>query len=151
MDLIVLEYNEATGDHDEKEAEDVDEYLDFLEELGYINIQNSKGDNSYNWSSPVSNDFNINEYHNQVTGTYLYEFRVHRFGDVRGNYTETALLEFDHQHTFMEVLGECSKSIEVNGYDVYISIFGEDIEVYKDGEYVKTIYDLDDLVEDQAV
>jgi hypothetical protein len=67
---------------------------------------------------------------------------------VRGNYTDEALLEFRYEYEFLEAMSECSDYITINGYDVRIDITMDGMEVYKEnGEYVKTISDLDDLKE----
>src|SRR5699024_12732373 len=65
-------------------------------------------------------------------GTFV-EMKVHRYVDVRGNYTETFLLEFDNDYTFLETISENSKlvTIEVDeeNYDVMVNPFSDVIEV----------------------
>ena len=142
--LVYDEYNEELDDYEVKEFESIDEYLDYLHDIG--EIKEIAADNSYNWSSPVSNDFNYTIYEMQSTGEVLVEFKVHRYGDVRCNYTESALLKFDNDYQFAETLMEVNKIITVNGYEVHVDIFSDGMEVYtEDGEYVDTVYDLDEL------
>src|SRR5699024_1669461 len=89
-------------------------------------------------SAPVSNHFDFKMYEllhtggtlvDELphTGGTLVEMKVHRYGDVRGNYTETFLLEFDNDYTFLETISENSKlvTIEVDeeNYDVMVNPF----------------------------
>lgn len=143
-DLTVLEYNEDIEEYDEIEAENVESYMDFLHENGYL--EELKSDNSYNWGSRVSNDFNMTMYKNTMTDEYIVEFSVHRFGDVRANYTESALLRFDNDYTFYEALTESNKYLTVNGHNCYIDIFSDGIEVFNDNDdFLGTVYDIEDV------
>ncbi len=86
--------------------------------------------NSYNWNGQVV--FNYNEI--EVTEDYGNEKRYitvkfHRFGDVRGNYTDYMVLDMSLDE-FYDVLLECTRvycSIDINGtyYDISTDIFKE--------------------------
>ena len=60
------------------------------------------GNNTYNWNAFIDHDINF----------YIYEFnnniyvvlKVHRYGDIRGNYTDEAVLIFNDTNEFYEVL-----------------------------------------------
>jgi hypothetical protein len=135
-------------EYDEVEAETTEEYMDYLEEMGDIDVNKSKSDNSYNWSGNVSQDFYFHIYHDMSMDRYLVEFAVHRFGDVRGNYTEEALLEFRYEEEFLEALLEATTTVELEGgYEARIEVISEGIEICdsESYEYVDTIYDLDDF------
>lgn len=151
-------YDEDTEEDEEinifEDCEDIDDMIRVLEEYGYIRDEcDYKGDNSYNWSSPISNDFNINIYKNILDGGIFVEFKVHRYGDVRGNYTDSVLLKFDYYESFFEILMECNKSIEIeidnNLFEVEIDILSDSYEVYnKDWDYICNAYgDIDDIKE----
>ena len=45
-----------------------EEILDVLEEYGYIEDTYFAADNSYNWSAPVSNDFDFKVYRDSLSG-----------------------------------------------------------------------------------
>jgi len=62
-------------------------------------------DNSYNWSGMASNDFDY-KFYNTDDGGFVVSIKFHRFGDVRGNYTEDAFLLFDDKNDFHEIVGE---------------------------------------------
>ena len=133
------------------EPYEITESIDDLTEGGYIyNDCDYRGDNSYNWMAPVNHHFNFNIYDNENTACdvcYI-EFKVHRFGDVRGNYTESVILQFNSDYEFLETLLECNKysTIEIDGnsYNVDINIFSDGFEVFDDnGSYITTVYGYD--------
>lgn len=126
----------------------VDEYIDYLYECGLIKNNVGTGDNSYNWSSPVSNHFNFRVY-DGFNGEVYMEFMVHLYGDVRTNYTDTVLLKFDSMEEFYDVLIECNKSYEimVNGekYIIDVDIFSDGNRVCnEDWDEITTVYGCDD-------
>jgi hypothetical protein len=130
----------------EEQAESISDYMDYLEEVG--DISEAKSDNSYNWSGNVSQDFYFHMYHDRTMDRYLVEFAVHRFGDVRGNYTEEALLEFRYEEEFLETLLEATTTVELEGgYEARIEVLSDGIEICDSEtyEYVDTIYSLDDF------
>ena len=126
-----------------------EQILDVLEEYGYIGDTYFTADNSYNWSAPVSNDFDFKLYKDFVSGGIFVDFMVHRFGDVRGNYTDSVIYRFDSEGEFYESLSNCNKYVPVGNYEVCVDIFNDGFEVYDDaGNYIVTAYgDYDDVIE----
>ena len=126
-----------------------EEILDALEEYGYIEDTYFAADNSYNWSAPVSNDFDFKVYKDFVFGGVFVDFSVHRFGDVRGNYTDSVIYRFDSADEFYELLLNCNKYVSVGNYEVVVDITNDGFEVYDEGgNYILTAYgDYDDIVE----
>ena len=116
------------------------EFEDFIEVMEYEEI---KSDNSYNWSSPVSNHFNYRIYESNLYERIIVEFRVHRYGDVRCNYTEEAYFEFNNEYEFYEVLVESNKYFEIEKnnkiYEIEIDIFSDNPRIYieEDGENIE--------------
>ena len=137
------------------EPYEITESIEELTEGGYISdVCDYKGDNSYNWMSPVNHHFNFNIYDNACGVCYV-EFKVQRFGDVRGNYTEAVVLQFDNEYEFLETLSECNKynnvEIDGNNYNVDVNIFSDGFEVFDDGgNYITTVcgYDVDEITEE---
>ena len=126
-----------------------EEILDVLEEYGYIEDTYFAADNSYNWSAPVSNDFDFKVYSDSLSGGVFVDFMVHRFGDVRGNYTDSVIYHFDSVDEFYELLLNCNKYVQIGNYGVCIDIFNDGFDVYdEEGNYICTAYgDYDDIVE----
>lgn len=138
------------------EPYEISESINELTEGGYIyNECDYKGDNSYNWNAPVNHDFDFKVYNNTANGVCYVEFKVHRFGDVRGNYTDSVVLEFMNDYEFYETLSECNKysTIEIDGnnYNVDVNIFSDGFETFDDnGNYITTVYgyDADEITEE---
>lgn len=152
-------YNDETEEDEEinllEECKNSDDVISVLVEYGYIKDDcDYKGDNSYNWSGNVSHDFDIKIYNNAIIkGGIFVEFKVHRFGDVRGNYTESVILQFNNGYTFWECIGECDRYdyIEVDGktYDYTVSALSDTYEVTdKEGNYICKAYgEEEDIIE----
>ena len=126
-----------------------EQILDVLEEYGYIEDTYFAADNSFNWSAPVSNDFDFKLYRDFLSGGVFVAFMVHRFGDVRGNYTDSVIYRFDSADEFYELLSNCNKYVQIGNYEVIVDIFNDGFEVYDEsGNYILTAYgDYDDIVE----
>lgn len=112
-----------------------------------------QADNTYNWNSPISNDFNFEVYQNE--DGYCFKLSVHRYGDVRCNYTDDVWFYFDNEYTFYELVGETTiyETVEIDGrcYNVDINVFSETMEVYNDnGDYICSVcgYDENDIIAD---
>ena len=71
------------------EFTDIDVFYNWLDLYEYEEV---KCDNSYNWGSPLSNDIDFTIYHNITLDEYYVTMKIHRYGDVRGNYTEEFIL-----------------------------------------------------------
>ena len=151
-------YNNETEEDEEinilKDCENSDDVISALVDYGYINDYcDYKGDNSYNWSGNVSHDFDIKIYNNALDGGAFVEFQVHRFGDVRGNYTESVILQFDNEYTFWECIRECDRyeCIKVDGksYDYTVSVLSDTYEVTdEEGNYICEAYgEEEDIIE----
>ena len=125
-----------------------EEILDALEEYGYIEDTYFAADNSYNWSAPVSNNFDFKVYSDSLSGGVFVDFMVHRFGDVRGNYTDSVIYHFDSVDEFYELLLNCDKYVQIGNYGVCVDLFNDGFEVYDEaGNYICTAYgDYDDVV-----
>lgn len=128
--------------------------IDGLCNYGYLKGDNySKADNSYNWCAPVDHHFDFKVFEG-INGDVFVALMIHRFGDVRANYTDYVLLHFDNDYEFYEVLSENNKYIDITindtNYEIEVNIFNDSYEVYEDGCYVCSCYgyDLDDIKAD---
>lgn len=105
------------------EEEDEEEILqvsfeEYCEIEGYKGI---KSDNTYNWGAPVSNDINFRIYQSYNYEGIIVELAIHKYGDVRCNYTDECYLQFDNIDEFYEVLSNSNK---------YFSMTKDDIEYF---------------------
>ena len=140
---------------EEEDGEDIEvleeitceEYLNILDDNGFLVEKNSG--NTYNWSAPISNDFYYHIYENLRDDNLIIKIAIHRYGDVRGNYTDEFCIIVDSEEEFFDILCESDKfnTIEIDGKIYYIDIrmFSDVFEVSDtDGEYIGEIYAEDD-------
>lgn len=131
----VLSLLEGLKEHESEILFDLDTLLENTEEVSH--------NNSYNWGSNIDHDVD----YKILKGKYSYYLllAVHRYGDVRGNYTNYGLFTFDNEYDILEVLSEntmvdvevkvdeeyyrVSSDIFHEGYDVFLPD-GTALEVY---------------------
>lgn len=160
------EYKPWIFDDDGKVKNDVMccEVLDLLEELKEYEISVSdewieefkynpevKGNNTYNWSSRISNDLNMDTLTNE-NGEKIILIMVHLYGDIRGGYSDYFVVKFDNEYEFYE-LESTRQSKEVNEYMVAdLNIFSDTYNVYdySKQEDIGEFYELEleDLLEE---
>ena len=125
----------------------IEEYLDILETEGLL--MEGKSDNTCNWSAPVSNDFYYHIYKNLRDDNLIIKIAIHKYGDVRGNYTDEFCIIVDSEEEFFDILCESDKfnTIEIDEKNYYIDIrmFSDMFEVStEEGDYLGEIYAEDD-------
>lgn len=99
-------------------------------------------DNTYNYGSNLSNDMDYA--HIKYKDRDYVILSIHRYGDVRGNYTSDVVLAMDLEELYSEI-SEIYKldSVEVGDkcYNLYINPLSEGIEVSdSDGNDIGVIY-----------
>ena len=143
--------------YDNKEEEyfeyDIEEYFEKGLDEGWLVEKCS--DNSYNWNSPMSHHINFEIYYNDE-GSYIVRFRVHRYGDVRYNYSDWCCLEVNSDYDFLEAL-MCGKWIEVEmdgkTYCISIEVTSDEIrlESYDNEEYDEIFGDDRDTILEKMI
>ena len=148
----IVDYWDFEEDEDGEEEEvlheiSAEEYLELLDSQGMLveGISN----NTYNWSAPISNDFYYHIYENLRDDNLIIKIAIHRYGDVRGNYTDEFCIIVDSEEEFFDILSESDKfnTIEIDGKEYYVDIrmFSDVFEVSDtDGECIGEIYAEDD-------
>lgn len=152
--LTEEEYKAIYGEEGRKK----DTYFNTYDELDYFqNLEGAEylgGDNTYNHSGNVQNNF---QWHTIKLNddVYIVLLAFHIGGDIRGNYTDYVVLEFDYEVGFEEFMGgEISYE---NGLTFDLDIFGktfeitpmafdECVEVYdsETDDYIYGVWDNDD-------
>lgn len=118
-------------------------YSNYLE--GHC-IESFGGDNTYNYSGRPQNDINWETF-KMADDRYIVVMEFHLGGDIRGNYTDEIVLEFEYDTQFLEVLNDISYEyglcfdLEVDGknYSITPFVLNECVEVY-DTERQDNIY-----------
>ena len=138
--LVPYEIDNFIGYDFEKELEmemDFEEYLEFYE------YEEISADNTYNWLAPLTNHMDFRIYESKELGDIIVELKVHRYGDVRCNYTEECYLNFQNDYEFYDVLSEMGKQLLVikndKQYYIGINIFSDCPEIE-----ISDINDLDE-------
>ena len=129
------------------EAPEIIDYWTYEEENGYLIAEESN--NTYNWSAPISNDFYYHVYKNLRDDNLIIKFAIHKYGDVRGNYTDEFCIIVDNKEEFYEAVCENDyfNVVEINEkkYYIYISFANVMFEVYEeDDKYIGEICNVED-------
>lgn len=117
-------YNDYNNYNDDDKIVDLDDFFydDMEYDNLYINLKNSN--NSYNWNCSAVFNYDVVE----INDIEYVAIKFHRFGDVRGNYTDYMLLKID-LNEFYEVLNELTCyfdfNFEGNNISVNYNIFNE--------------------------
>jgi hypothetical protein len=111
------------------------------------------GYNTYNWNGSIDKDINFN--HIKYNEEDFIMLKIHRYGDVRSNYTVEAIVRINLDEFLDMIMEKLSvyDSIKVDGIDYQVSItaMNEAIEVYNplNEEYfeIYTIPEEEDMIE----
>lgn len=107
-------------------------------------VEDFKGDNSYNHDYMVQNDFEWETF-KMNNGKYLVVLSFHIKGDIRGNYTNEIVLEFDYATQFYEVLNEIAGE-----YNLYFNLKVDD-RIYRIAPTISEVLNVYDLETDEDI
>ena len=113
-ELSCFEITNGVAWDDEEECEmemHISDYIAEGLENGWIEEVNCG--NSYNWCSYLNHEIDYTIYKDFEKDVFYVELKVHRYGDVRCNYSANVYLEFNHEDDFFEALMEVCKYIAV--------------------------------------
>ena len=166
----IIEVNQTYGfwirDKDGNLKDDVvcGEVIPFLEELKEYEVEMSQADikdmmnfwdsnfdrlrytrdNTYNHNANIDHNIDYRIVESEYDGTW-FAFMIHRYGDVRGNYTDWAVCKFDDIYEFYG-LESIMQYKQINErYVADINIFSESFNVYDciKGEDVGEFWDIE--------
>ena len=104
------------------------EHVDFVEHA-------DRHWNTYNWSANIDHDIDVAEL--ELDGYTYMAIMVHRWGDVRGNYTNRFLVRFDNEYEWFELNSRVQyKTICDGRYFIEIDIMTETYTVWDNEEEV---------------
>lgn len=118
--------------------------------IDWIVVNADRRWNTYNWSANI--DHNIDVAEMEINGYKYMAIMVHRFGDVRANYTDRFLVRFDSEYEWFELESRMQyKTICDEKYCIDIDIMSECYSVYdwELGESIGEFYEIEveDLLE----
>ena len=142
LEILTYVADEEGNCEEEYKIVDMDEFLEWYE------YEEVTATNSYNWLAPISNHFNYTIYQSREIDNCIVEFKVHRFGDVRCNYSDVVYLEFEDEYYFYDVISENNKHFTITDndneikYHITIDVFNEcpSITIESNDEY-EDVYD----------
>ena len=142
----VTSFEILTVDNETDEAESIDDYLDYLDAL--FSLKEVAVGNSYNWNAPIDHHFNYYIYHDQLNDRYLVDFSVHKYGDVRANYTDSVLYSFEHIDDFFETVAQAGYYKKLGSYFLEACPLQEGWRLYnEEGEEIEQLFDEQDILE----
>ena len=116
-----------------------------------------KSYNTYNYNSNIIHDLQYSIYGKDDNNEVYVAISVHRFGDIRGNYTDYCILKFDNWYAWYEIVSDICRNISFNileykgkHYECYTDIYTEYINVWcreTEQEYEICVCSEDDLKE----
>lgn len=99
--------------------------------------------NTYNWNANIDHHLDVAE---KIINGHLYmAMMVHRYGDVRGNYTDRFLIKFDDQYDWFDV--EERMQYKAFGYEdnEMEKRYCADIDIFHDG-YIVYDWSTDNII-----
>lgn len=85
--------------------------------------------NTYNWNANIDHHIDVAEL--EISGYTYMAIMVHRYGDVRANYTDRFLVRFDNEYEWIELESRMQyKTICDGRYCIDIDIMSECYNVY---------------------
>ena len=109
--------------------------------------------NTYNWNANIDHHIDVAEL--EINGYTYMAIMVHRYGDVRANYTDRFLVKFDNEYEWFELESRMQNKTICDGkYCCDIDIMAECYSVYdwELGESIGEFYEIEveDLLEEIA-
>ena len=97
--------------------------------INYVVVHADRRWNTYNWNANI--DHNIDVAEMEINGYTYMAIIVHRYGDVRANYTDRFLVRFDSDYEWFELESRMQyKTICDEKYCIDIDIMSECYSVY---------------------
>ena len=111
------------------EVESTEEFIDWI-------VENAdRRWNTYNWNANIDHNIDVAEL--ELDGYTYMAIMVHRYGDVRANYTDRFLVRFDNEYEWSELESIMQyKTICDGRYFIDINIMSETYNVWDNEEEV---------------
>lgn len=161
-ETLISPYDFLEGNSDFLDASfrliDNEKELDEL--MNDYDMDNGKGDNTYNYSGYLSNELNFYSFKSMYDDRVLVAYSIHIGLDVRAGYTDSVWIEYDSEYDFLYHLSQRFVLGEFEIGDYSVSVYGEAVNEIADISYMNNdnydsdtieswvdAYDLNDLKE----
>ena len=115
-------------------------FIDNETELGELineyDMDNGKGDNTYNYSGYLSNELNFYSFKSMYDDKVLVAYSIHVGLDVRAGYTDSVWIEYDSEDDFLYHLTQRFLLGEFYIENYSISVYGTATSEYVEIDYV---------------
>lgn len=154
------DFLEGNSDYLDSSYRFIDNEKELDELMNNYDMDNGKGDNTYNYSGYLSNELNFYSFESMYDDRVLVAYSIHVGLDVRAGYTNSVWIEYDSKDDFLYHLSQrfLLGEFEIGSYS--ISVYGEAVNEIADINYMNNdnydsevieswvdAYDLDDLKE----
>ena len=138
----------------------IDNEKELDELMNDYDMDNGKGDNTYNYGGYLSNELNFYSFESIHDDRVLVAYSIHIGLDVRAGYTNSVWIEYDSEYDFLYHLSQrfLLGEFEIENYS--ISVYGSATSEYAEIDYINNdnhdsdtiehwvdAYDLNDLKE----
>ena len=138
----------------------IDNEKELDELMNDYDMDNGKGDNTYNYGGYLSNELNFYSFESIHDDRMLVAYAIHVGLDVRAGYTDSVWIEYDSEDDFYYHLSQRFLLGEFEIEDYTVSVYGEAVSAIADITYMNNdsydsdtieywvdAYDLNDLKE----
>ena len=108
-----------------------------------ITMKSDRRWNTYNWNANIDHHIDVAEM--EINGYTYMTIMVHRYGDVRANYTDRFLVRFDSEYEWFELESRVQMKSILDRYIADIDIMCESYNVYDSeaGEDLGDFYEIE--------
>lgn len=154
------DFLEGNSDFFDSSYRFIDSESELEELMNEYDMDNGKGDNTYNYGGYLSNELNFYSFKSIHDDRMLVAYAIHVGLDVRAGYTDSVWIEYDSEDDFYYHLSQRFLLGEFEIEDYTVSVYGEVVSAIADITYMNNdsydsdtieywvdAYDLNDLKE----
>ena len=154
------DFLEGNSDYLDSSYRFIDNEKELDELMNEYDMDNGKGDNTYNYGGYLSNELNFYSFESIHDDRMLVAYAIHVGLDVRAGYTDSVWIEYDSEDDFYYHLSQRFLLGEFEIEDYTVSVYGEAVSAIADITYMNNdsydsdtieywvdAYDLNDLKE----
>ena len=161
-EILISPYDFLEGNSDflDSSYRFIDSESELEEVMNEYDMDNGKGDNTYNYGGYLSNELNFYSFESIHDDRMLVAYAIHVGLDVRAGYTDSVWIEYDSEDDFYYHLSQRFLLGEFEIEDYTVSVYGEAVSAIADITYMNNdsydsdtieywvdAYDLNDLKE----
>ena len=125
----------------------IDNETELDELMNDYDMNNGKGDNTYNYSGYLSNELNFHSFKSMYDDKVLVAYAIHIGLDVRAGYTDSVWIEYDSEYDFLYHLTQRFLLGEFEIGDYSIGVYGSATNEYAEIDYINNDNDDSDTIE----